>query len=149
MGEEIHRGKLGLVTREAGRAAERPEQGVLRKCGGGPAGRGDVGRAEAGGRTLPSSKAVVLSSEPVPGFWTLPLSEPQDPLLQHASLPCPHLPEFAQIHVHELVIKQLVWVLNTFDSSSSEEARPSPPRTFLELREYLHLMVSFGCSRPH
>ena len=104
----LHRGKLGLVTREAGRAAERPEQGVVRKCGGGPAGRGDVGRAEAGGRTLPSSKAVVLSSEPVPGFWSLPLSEPQDPFLQYASLPCPHLPEFAQIHVHELVIKHTV-----------------------------------------
>lgn len=44
----FHRGKLGLVTREAGRAAGQPEQGVDRKCGGCPAGRGDMGRGEAG-----------------------------------------------------------------------------------------------------
>ena len=58
------------------------------------------GGVRQAGRTLLSSKALMLSSEPVPGFWSLLLSELHDPFLQHTRLPCPHLPEFAQIHVH-------------------------------------------------
>ena len=44
----FHRGKLGLVTREARRTAGQTEQGLYRKCGGCLAGRGDTGRGEAG-----------------------------------------------------------------------------------------------------
>ena len=67
--------------------------------------RGGVRQA---GRTLPSSKALVLSSEPAPGFWSLPLSEPHDPFLQHARLPVPISQSLLKFMSTELEIKHTV-----------------------------------------